>query len=219
MGGNTEAILAGIVGNGADTPCRWCDCLLSRCDAVRPGRKCCPDCRHPRRVQRRRMKGSRLPAGALCISRPSRYGNPFRVGGTTVVGMNWTDVVEWDRGIGTMPAADVLYAEAADRAGAVRRAVELYRELLDVRRGHWEPARFAKWIADARGRDLACYCPVTGPCHGDPLLEVVNATDIDIGDRWRCNGCGVVFSAHGLRSHQSGRLAGAACQARRASLV
>lgn len=217
MGGSvisqlTPAVFLG--GERADTPCRWCSCLLSRCDAVRPDRKCCPDCRHPHRVQRRRTKGSRLPAGVLCITRPSRYGNPFHIVGRTVVGFKWSDVVEWDQGIGAMPPADVLYAEAADPAGAVDQAVELYRELLAVRRREWEPKRFAKWIIDARGRDVACYCPVTQPCHGDPLLQAVNALDIEVEDRWQCNGCGDVFNTHGLRSHRSSRFAETACRTR-----
>lgn len=204
-------------GERADTPCRWCDCLLSRCDAIRPGRKCCPDCRHPRRVQRRRTKGSRLPTGVLCITRPSRFGNPFRVVGSTVVGMNWDDVVEWGHGVGAMPSQSMLYAELTDRRGAVNEAVELYRELLAVRRRQWEPTRYSKWLLDARGRDVACYCPVSEPCHGDPLLEAVNALDIAVEARRRCNGCGRVFSTHGLRSHQSGRSASADCRARPAS--
>jgi hypothetical protein len=33
----------------------------------------------PQRIERKRTKGYRLPAGAVCISRPSRWGNPFRV--------------------------------------------------------------------------------------------------------------------------------------------
>jgi hypothetical protein len=27
---------------------------------------------------------------------------------------------------------------------------------------------------ELRGRDLACYCPLDGPCHADVLLEVAN---------------------------------------------
>jgi hypothetical protein len=33
----------------------------------------------PRRVQLRRTKGWRKPTGAVVISRPSRWGNPYRV--------------------------------------------------------------------------------------------------------------------------------------------
>jgi hypothetical protein len=34
----------------------------------------------PRRVQLRRTKGWRKPAGAVVVSRPSKWGNPYRVG-------------------------------------------------------------------------------------------------------------------------------------------
>lgn len=159
-----------------DTPCKWCNCLRSRCDEYGPGRKCCPDCRHPKRIQRTRVKGSRLPMGAVSVARPSRYGNPFRVVGSSVVGMEWSDVVEWDCGIGAMPNADVLYVSAADRYEAVDCAVGLYRELLRVRQRDWRPARFEKWIRAARGYDVACYCPLDHACHGDALLETANAT-------------------------------------------
>ncbi len=36
---------------------------------------------HPLRVQRKRTKGSRLPEGAVCVTRPGKYGSPFRVFG------------------------------------------------------------------------------------------------------------------------------------------
>lgn len=171
-----------------------------------------PASSHPRRVQQARTKGSRLPAGACSIVAPSRYGNPFRIIGTCVVGMNWPDLVEWDHGIGIMPAADVLYAESATHAGAVEQAVDLYRQLLQQRQQWWEPTRFAKWISDARGRDLSCYCPLTQPCHGDSLLEAANSPTLDLSDRRQCSGCGRTFSTSGLRAHQSGRFASAACK-------
>jgi hypothetical protein len=53
------------------------------------------------------------------------------------------------------------------RAEAVRR----YRE--DLLAG-----RLKVTVEDAkrelRGRDLACYCPLDGPCHADVLIEVAN---------------------------------------------
>lgn len=32
---------------------------------------------HPLRIQRRRVKGWRLPANSKCVTRPGRWGNPF----------------------------------------------------------------------------------------------------------------------------------------------
>ena len=34
----------------------------------------------PRRIQLRRAKGWRKPAGVVVVSRPSRWGNPFAIG-------------------------------------------------------------------------------------------------------------------------------------------
>ena len=34
----------------------------------------------PERIQLRRSRGWRKPAGAIVVSRPSRWGNPFRIG-------------------------------------------------------------------------------------------------------------------------------------------
>jgi Domain of unknown function (DUF4326) len=34
----------------------------------------------PRRIQRRRTRGWRLPPEALYVGRPTRWGNPYRVG-------------------------------------------------------------------------------------------------------------------------------------------
>ena len=32
----------------------------------------------PKRIQRRRVKGWRLPEGAVIVTRPTKWGNPFR---------------------------------------------------------------------------------------------------------------------------------------------
>jgi Domain of unknown function (DUF4326) len=36
--------------------------------------------RRPKRIQLRRTKGWRLPDNAVIVSRPTRWGNPFRIG-------------------------------------------------------------------------------------------------------------------------------------------
>ena len=33
--------------------------------------------RHPKRIQRQRTKGWRMPAGAMYVGRPSQWGNPY----------------------------------------------------------------------------------------------------------------------------------------------
>ncbi|MBN9097577.1 MAG: DUF4326 domain-containing protein [Pseudonocardia sp.] len=37
-----------------------------------------------------------------------------------------------------------------------------------------DPELLARARAELAGRDLACWCPLDGPCHADVLLELVN---------------------------------------------
>jgi len=103
----------------------------------------------PTRIQLRRTKGWRLPDGAVTVARPSRWGNPFRVG---------------DPGI-------------ADRDEAVAR----FAALLAARRAGTEPPDAPAYPSDDEiraelaGHDLACWCPLDGPCHAETLLQIANA--------------------------------------------
>ncbi len=61
-----------------------------------------------------------------------------------------------------------------DRAGCVA----LFREYLDATnyqtdRMGYPPLEEIR--AELRGKDLACWCPLDGPCHADVLLEIANA--------------------------------------------
>lgn len=111
----------------------------------------------PARIQLRRTAGWRLPAGAVVVSRPSKWGNPF----------DWRE-------------AQAEWGGTADEARAA--VVAIYRDWLTMA----EPERFpahlrARRVAilaglsDLRGHDLACWCPVGSPCHADVLLELANA--------------------------------------------
>lgn len=153
----------------------------------------------PKRVQLRRSKGWRKPEGAVVVSRPSVWGNPFPVDGSWVM---WT-------------AVSLGYR--ADKAGRRAAAVALHRAWLTgepIRLGPLaanddrsvgsvvysdgteatfsQAARgFATWAAamdnsppielpprpdltPLRGHDLACWCPPGQPCHADTLLELAN---------------------------------------------
>ncbi len=91
----------------------------------------------PERVQLRRTAGWRKPSDVVVVARPSRWGNPFRIG------------IDGDR-----TRCVSLYRDALARC-------ELRFTVDDVRR-------------ELAGRDLACWCPLDGPCHADVLLEVAN---------------------------------------------
>ncbi len=61
-----------------------------------------------------------------------------------------------------------------DDGGSYHRAyvTDLFREYLDRPE---QAEKVARIKAELRGKDLACWCPVDEPCHGDVLLEVANA--------------------------------------------
>ena len=49
--------------------------------------------RHPLRQQRKRTKGWRKPDGAVCVTRPGRWGNPFKSQIPEVAVAQFEDVV------------------------------------------------------------------------------------------------------------------------------
>ena len=108
----------------------------------------------PRRIQLRRTKGWRKPEGAVVVSRPSKWGNPWRVGDEVSPHQPHPDV-----SIG--PLGPVLPITAAV-------AVHLFRAYVE----HWHLAAIIR--RDLAGRDLACWCPLDQPCHADVLLEIAN---------------------------------------------
>jgi hypothetical protein len=110
----------------------------------------------PRRIQRKRTKGWRMPEGAIYVGRPSRWGNPFT----------------YD------PGNRTAYLNETQ---ARRRARDTFRGWLDGQRYWFGPEAEARrdavlgGIGFLRGHDLVCWCPLDQPCHADVLLELANA--------------------------------------------
>lgn len=125
----------------------------------------------PERIRLSRKRGYTLPPNAVVVCRPGPWGNPFRVG------------------------------THGTRAECVELHIQLMGGLLtislrnvDEQQRCFEHAR--AHIAELRGRDLACWCSIDGPCHADTLLEIANATTKPIKGEpeklWprRCRECG-----------------------------
>ena len=118
----------------------------------------------PKRIQRKRTAGWRMPDNTTYVGRPSRYGNPYtlgRVGNTH----RWTG---WFVGDARNDTAD--YGDFPTRELAAARAVDLYRE----DSWSWSPETIDEIRRDLAGKNLACWCPIDQPCHVDVLLEVAN---------------------------------------------
>jgi hypothetical protein len=112
------------------------------------------------RIQRKRAKGWRTPDNAVIVDRSSRWGNPFTEADFPAA---ITDETPWDqqwREWAVGQYADWLNGEA----GADVIIVPGKRPRYFVR--SWIVAN----IGDLRGKDLACFCPATFPCHADVLL-------------------------------------------------
>ena len=103
----------------------------------------------PRRIQRKRTKGWKMPENAVYVGRPSVWGNRWKPG---------------------------IHSNTLGRTVAsVEEAVSLYRSqwVEKPNNGH-----FRAFIRERlRGKDLACWCPLDQPCHADVLLEIANGTD------------------------------------------
>lgn len=136
--------------------------------------------RKPKRI--RRVRGARLPPGVVYVGRPTRWGNPYRVG---AVGLTWSGEIFGPSagryGLGGRPS----WQSQAPIAGGLTaaQAVELYRwdiglALDDNPTDEPEDQEYALALRAAvyglAGADLACWCPLDQPCHADVLLELAN---------------------------------------------
>lgn len=114
----------------------------------------------PKRIQRKRAAGWRMPEGAIYVGRPTKWGNPFQAGG-----------VAHRRLVGVITPMSIT---------GPGRAARFYRQ--------WVTDPYAAFItgqrrltpgeirAELAGRDLVCWCPLDQPCHADVLLEIANST-------------------------------------------
>lgn len=131
----------------------------------------------PKRIQLRRTKGWRLPAGAVNVARPSRWGNWYVVGTASEYrhgnyGLG-DDLVVWTIDKWGERTAQ-KWAGFADRLEAVTFAVDLYRRALEATYVDVDgPVHREHYLKGLAGHDLACWCP-PGPCHADVLLSLAN---------------------------------------------
>jgi len=104
------------------------------------------------RTQRKRTKGWKMPEDAVYVGRPTKWGNPFRIGDCGTV----------EKAVGHFKS--ILADRKASTFGRPRleiARVELLPHIADIKH-------------ELRGKDLVCWCPLDQPCHADVLLEIAN---------------------------------------------
>lgn len=118
----------------------------------------------PQRMRRSRRKGGNLQADsitlnglfAISVTRPGKYGNPYFPG--CGIGFGGFDQnmrpVHWALETGT----DM---------------VRHFREYIRLMKRD-QPQEFEAYIGPLRGKNIACWCKIGDPCHGDILLELAN---------------------------------------------
>lgn len=121
----------------------------------------------PNRIQRRRTKGWRMPAGAVYVGRGTQWGNPFAVGNYVT-----PDNYLWPYVVRSLPgdSKNLPWTRITIQDPAV--AAEAY--------GWWfiEQPGLMLHVRELAGRDLCCWCPADGPCHADFLLYMANEESV-----------------------------------------
>lgn len=98
----------------------------------------------PKRIQRKRTKGWRMPDNAVYVGRGTKWGNPFRV------------------------CEDRTAAEAVAAYRAWLTVDRLHAGM------PMEKSAILDDIEQLHGKDLACWCSPGSPCHADVLIELAN---------------------------------------------
>src|ERR1700761_8347459 len=116
----------------------------------------------PRRIQLRRIRGWRLPENTICVTRPHKWGNPFRIG-------HW---FKSDSGSSPpYPHFRSAWKESQQaRKGFTKMrdkstAVAWFKEFVSSNPRH---------LKELRGKNLACWCGLDAACHADILLRIAN---------------------------------------------
>lgn len=115
----------------------------------------------PKRIQRKRTKGWKMPADAVYVGRPTIFGNPVVVNDRCTAKEAAATYGRMLRVSQTKLASMAVY-ENGDRAVMAGLGMIMWREKVKSR------------LPELRGKDLACFCPLDQPCHADVLLRLAN---------------------------------------------
>lgn len=138
----------------------------------------------PTRITLSRAKGWRKPEGAIVVSRPSIWGNPWKPGNP---GMFWLP----NRNPWCPPLSGQPVGEELSQGQCLNLYLQgLYGGLIPIRHLPAQLNKNGRRIArilirhhfaiinarlpELRGHDLCCWCQPGEPCHADVLIRMAN---------------------------------------------
>ena len=131
----------------------------------------------PVRIQLSRRKGFRLQEHsralnglpAVNVARPSRWGNPFKVG-------RETELYKFPAILGVTPKTleHVLISFWSLVSSDNPPEILLKKGGREVKVSYPSKDEIRRHL---RGKNLACWCPLDAPCHADILLRIANEED------------------------------------------
>jgi hypothetical protein len=99
----------------------------------------------PKRIQRKRTRGWKMPENVVYVGRPTKWGNPYKVGDP--------------------------YPFVESHACTLDDVIWLYEVDLNAKA---TIGNLNDFLEPLHGKDLACFCPLDQPCHADVLLRLAN---------------------------------------------
>lgn len=115
----------------------------------------------PIRIQRKRTAGWKMPENTVYVGRPTKWGNPFKgphakdayADMCRQARDDYNDHVAFFCSMDKQPLSPETFFSSRNGKGTIR---------LDT-------------LHELKGKNLACWCKLSSPCHADVLLELANA--------------------------------------------
>lgn len=119
------------------------------------------------RIQRKRVKGWKMPPNTVSVTRPGKFGNPFFLVRENEIYCHISEDVE-DGG--------TVYGVRRYGIGNIEDVLSLYSEWLSGELTYYGKYKLPPIPdpAELKGKNLACFCKLENPCHVDILLKLAN---------------------------------------------
>lgn len=110
----------------------------------------------PKRIQRKRTRGWRMPPNTVYVGRPTKWGNPFKVGDVVTNHFGKEFTIETKEG--AVNCYKNLYLTKVNPGFIFGQDILLHADLSEL-----------------KGKDLACWCKEGEMCHADVLIKLANS--------------------------------------------